>query len=95
MFSNGTEYYIFMEQYCFNCTKLKADAEGIPYRNSCRIEKKIAEAMFDPEAFPKKQVYIKDGQGHICTEFKDECEYKRIRKSYVRKPIDGQVRIGD
>lgn len=74
MFSNGTEYCMFMDIFCYKCSKYKDDKDGIPYKNSCSIEKKIFEAKFEPDKFPKDNVYWIEKQGYICNQFKDKTE---------------------
>lgn len=93
MFSNGAEYRIFMNEYCCKCSKFKVDSEGIPHINSCSIEKKIAEAMFISESFPRSNVYFVKGKGYICDRFKDKEEASIKRKKGKTKPIKGQMRF--
>ena len=92
MFSNGTEYEIFMERFCYRCSKYKSDKEGIPYDNSCNIEKKIFESSFDSDKFPKDNVYWLEKQGHICNKYKDKIEQKQQKQRKV-KQIDGQIAL--
>lgn len=92
MFSNGTEYHIFLEMYCFRCSKYKADKDSIPYRNSCSIEKKILEASFGEDAFPKENVYRVEGQGYVCNKFKDKTETRK-HKARKAKQIEGQIKL--
>jgi hypothetical protein len=92
MFSNGTEYHVFMERYCFRCSKYKSDKEGIPSNNSCSIEKEIAAAMFEPDTFPYNNVYYKDGQGYTCNKFKDKTEQRQYKKRNV-KQVEGQIKL--
>lgn len=91
MFSNGTEYHVFMSDYCFKCSKYKSDKEGIPYTNSCKIEKKISEAMFNPDAFPKGSVYYVKDKGYICIKYTEG--QPREYKARKVKQIEGQIKL--
>lgn len=92
MFSNGTEYHIFIDTFCCRCSKFGTDKEGIPYSNSCSIEKKISQAMFEAEKFPKDNVYFVKGQGYICNKFKDKEESRQYKKRNVQQ-IEGQIKL--
>ena len=95
MFSNGTGYMMFLEAYCFRCGKYKEDQEGLPARNSCKIEKQIALSGWGLSEFPK-EIYIPEhGIGHSCTEFISKEDFNRKRKPHVRKTIKGQLKIGE
>lgn len=42
MFSNGTEYQMFLEMFCFKCKKYVDYEETAPERPVCQIEEKLA-----------------------------------------------------
>lgn len=84
MFSNGTEYMLFLETQCFKCTR---------YRNGhCRIYNRTQEAMFLGEkVFPFSDLSEWRGLGgKTCNSFTDE---PIPRKPRVRKPLKGQMVI--
>lgn len=83
---------IFLDNYCFRCSKYKEDKEGIPTKTSCKIEKQIFEASYDASKFPEKYVYCVNGKRYICTQFKDRSERKQNKKRKV-KQIEGQVKF--
>lgn len=92
MFSSGTEYEIFLGNYCFECGMYKTDKDGMPVQSSCKIEKAIAMARFDETVFPHEQVFCQKGKYyHTCTEFITREQLRRERKKPTKKPIKGQI----
>lgn len=95
-FSNGTEYCDFLSNYCLNCARYHEDKDGMPTRNSCRIEKAMANARFDPKLFPDYAVYVPEGAiFNTCIKFISKEDYKKQRKRPVRKPVKNQISIGE
>ena len=96
IFSSGTEYETFLYNYCEKCGRYKADEDGMPIRNSCRIEKAMANARFDPKLFPDYAVYVPEGAiFNTCIKFISKEDYKKQRKRPVRKPTKNQISIGE
>lgn len=85
MFSNGTEYELFLESQCFKCKR---------FRNwHCRIVYAIEKARFLGEKFfPFKDLMEWDGGygGKTCKSFTTE---PLERKPKTIKPIDGQIKM--
>ena len=85
MFSNGTEYELFLESQCFKCKR---------FRNwHCRIVYAIEKARFLGEkVFPFKDLMEWDGGygGKTCKSFTAE---PLERKPKTIKPIDGQIKL--
>lgn len=82
MFSNGTEYELFLEDQCDVCTR---------FRNSrCRIYNAIEKARWDEKFFPYSDLmeYERYG-GKVCKQFTTE---KPVIKRH-RKQITGQTRM--
>lgn len=80
MFSNGTEFEMFMEK-CFTCSR---------YRNDhCRILNACYKAMWKPEAFPYDDLLDWEGGygGKACKSYTDE-KPTRARRA---KQVDGQM----
>lgn len=84
-FSNGTEYEVFMYNYCGKCKKgiLRDDLfPEFPENGGCPIWDAMENARFNPVVFPsKKIVEIRNNEGeiikwHHCTEF-EESEVKQ------------------
>lgn len=82
IFSNGTEYEIFKDNYCNNnCRYHKEDENGLPCpaeKGGCPIEDKMEYARFDKHEFPN--VLIEEWNDaetmcfswHICPFFTKE-----------------------
>lgn len=49
---------IFLDNYCFRCSKYKEDKEGIPTKTSCKIEKQIFEASYDASRISLRNMCI-------------------------------------
>lgn len=81
IFSNGTEFELFNEQYCCKCSR---------YRNGkCRIYTAIIKAMFNEKYFPYKDLWEYEGiGGKGCKSFTEDHIPRKTRK---RKEIEGQV----
>ena len=85
MFSNGTEYELFVETQCLNgCTRYR--------KHSCRIINAIEKARWIGEsAFPFDDLLEWERyDGKRCKRFTTE---KTTRKPPELKPLDGQLRI--
>lgn len=64
MFSNSTEYELFLETYCYNCKNYKDWEKEEP----CPIEDKMALAVFNENEFPKNEI-VRDKTWFICKKF--------------------------
>lgn len=83
MFSNGTEYELFLER-CEHCTR---------YRNMrCRIIFACEMARWDEKFFPYKDLmdHTQYG-GKRCKHFTTE----KPRRKRIGKVVDGQITIDD
>lgn len=87
MFSNGTEYMIFLNDYCERCKRYKPDEVDI--RRACRTEFKISQVCITGE---KKDFPYKDleriGFSYRCKRFIGKRE--RVEKT-TEKPMKGQL----
>ena len=85
MFSNGTEYELFLETQCWNgCTRFR--------QNNCRILNAIEKARFVGESvFPFGDLLEWEHYGgKKCKSYTTE---PITRKPRVKKPIKGQITI--
>lgn len=81
IFSSGTEYEVFKDNYCFdNCYHHKEDKDGYPRfieDGGCPIEDKMERARFDANEFPNVLVEVWDNEEtkcfswHVCPFFLD------------------------
>lgn len=75
MFSNGTEYELFLETQCWRCTRYR--------RGYCRIWNACEDARFDESRFPYSDLMeYKEYGGKICKSFTTE---KPIRHRVILK----------
>ncbi len=73
VFSNGTEYMMFDEEFCCNCKKYVPYEKATDDNPVCPIEDAIAQAMFEIELFPHKFIKRDSVTGPTyCTEFERE-----------------------
>ena len=77
-FSNGTEYEIFLDNYCHRCQHYIVRADGFPEfpdKGGCPILDAMENARFDRSLFPSKdivEVRHLDGKiitWHRCTKY--------------------------
>ena len=80
LFSNGTEYELFLEHQCDKCTR---------FRNGhCRIYNACEMARFDEKYFPYSDLMdYKHYGGKVCKQFTTE----KPEKKWHRKEVDGQT----
>lgn len=73
MFSNGEEYRMFLDMYCFRCNKYVPFEEATAKRPVCPIEEKLALCSFTGEEkhWPK-QVKRADGGCWKCSQWVKE-----------------------
>ena len=85
IFSNGTEYMLFLEHYCFRCKRFR--------KWRCRIVRRIEWARFDESYFPYDDLleYEHVG-GKECKSFTTVPLKRRRRR---RKEIEGQMVMGE
>ena len=83
VFSNGTEYMWFLENYCDNCTRCR--------NGRCRILNAIEKARWDEKYFPFKDLNDIEGYaGKYCKSFtREPAQRKRPR----RKQVPGQIEL--
>jgi len=80
MFSNGSEYELFLESQCFRCTRFK--------KGYCRTYRMLEKARWDEKYFPYSELMdFKKYGGKVCKRFTTE---KQTRK-HTAKPIAGQI----
>lgn len=81
MFSNGTEYEVFLESQCFDgCTRFR--------NGKCRVFNALEDARFDETRFPYGDLLEYKGYaGKVCRRYTTE---KPMRKR-CGKPIPGQL----
>lgn len=91
VFSNGTEYECFLESYCLNCYRYKVDADDFPARNSCRIEKAMAERRWNDKIPWPKEIVQTETQWHHCPLFIDKKDYEPAERHNV--PMENQIEI--
>ena len=77
-FSSGTEYEVFLYNWCENCNHYKVRDDGfpeLPENGGCPVLDAMELARFNLDYFPKKDVVEKindDGEVvrfHVCTRF--------------------------
>jgi hypothetical protein len=64
MFSNGTEYMIFLDNNCNECPHF-VNWESDPV-NVCEVENRLSTAIMIPEFFPYEWLDRLPGQGYVC-----------------------------
>lgn len=78
-FSSGTEYEIFLDNWCYECNHYKAREDGFPEFpefDGCPILDAMEYARFDLERFPADDIIEeRDDDGNViywnkCTKFK-------------------------
>jgi len=82
VFSSGTEYEIFLHNYCERCSKHKIDENtgfpAFPEDGGCPVEDAMENARFDETLFPNKKIReMTDGNGnvvkwHHCIEYSEK-----------------------
>ena len=70
MFSNGTEYECFLENYCYQCRKFVWWEDATDENPVCPIEESIHEARFDGEKFPINNIKWNKDMIAYCTDWK-------------------------
>lgn len=83
MFSNGTEYQWFLENFCDRCTR---------FRNGyCRTFRMCEKARFDEKYFPYSDLmeYKECYAGKVCKRFTQD---KQVKK-WHRHECDGQIEM--
>lgn len=68
-FSNGTEYEVFIDNFCAQCDKGKLRADGFPEfpeNGGCPIWDAMENARFDKTIFPVNDVVQLEENGKVC-----------------------------
>lgn len=82
MFSNGTEYMWFIEQWCDRCTRFR--------KGYCRVFRMTEKARYDEKYFPYDQLMdYKKYAGKACKRFTEE---KQTRTRHAQQ-IPGQMEM--
>lgn len=76
-FSNGTEYEIFLENFCFRCKHGKINEDGYaeyPENGGCKTWDAMENARFDIDLFPCDDVVMIKEEGkmplwNVCKHF--------------------------
>ena len=76
-FSNGTEYEIFLDNFCYRCKKHKEREDGFCAfieEGGCPIENAMEDARFDISLFPCNEIVQVYENGeikhwHVCKKF--------------------------
>ena len=92
-FSNGSESILFLETYCWNCYRYHEDDDNLPTANSCKIEKAMALNGFDSACLWPDEIVQTENRWHHCPLFVHKKDY--VRKPAKRKPMAGQVEMGE
>ena len=77
-FSNGTEYYLFLEKNCERCKHYVDWEEVYGEKPTCETEEALAKAYWDKEWFPKGKIKmnedIETGGFYIphCIDFEEQ-----------------------
>ena len=79
-FSSGTEFEIFLENFCYRCKKHKVREDGFcAYvdQGGCNIENAMEDARFDISLFPRNDIVMLEENGevlrwNICTKFESD-----------------------
>lgn len=83
-FSNGTEYEVFLDNWCHECTYYKERFDGFPEFpewGGCPVLDAMEHARFDLDCFPKKFIIEEhDADGNVL------CWHKCIR--FKRRKTD-------
>ena len=84
-FSNGTEYEVFVSNFCHRCKHGIISEEGYaeyPENGGCKIWDALENARFDLKVFPCEDVVqiVKNGYAywHVCRFFKTDDEHLMI-----------------
>ena len=72
MFSCGSVYEDFIDQFCNRCNKCKKDINGIPLDGNCKTEEQIAECYFLGENFPHDDLIQGGPVEYVCKHFKTD-----------------------
>lgn len=79
-FSSGTEFEVFLENFCYRCKKHKVREDGFcAYvdQGGCNIENAMEDARFDISLFPRNDIVMLEENGevlrwNICTKFESD-----------------------
>lgn len=82
MFSNGSEYEWFLENYCYCCTRFR--------KGYCRTYRMTEKARWDEKYFPYSDLMdFKGVGGKACKRFTDA----KPEKKWHRHQIEGQTEM--
>lgn len=81
LFSNGTEYQCFRALFCDRCARCKLDTEGMPQKDNCELEEKLALALPLPEDMKAALVPTGYQSAQLCLRF--TTEDASVRQSYI------------
>lgn len=98
-FSSGTEYEIFLDNFCYRCKKHKIREDGFcafVEQGGCSIENAMEDARFG-SPFPSDDIVkiVEDGKivnWHICKSF--ETDDKGLMKAYKKLFADHPTEKG-
>ena len=79
-FSNGTEYEIFLDNFCYRCKHGKINENGFaeyPEKGGCKIWDAMENARFDLSLFPGDDIVQLEKDGyypiwHVCKSFESD-----------------------
>ena len=88
IFSSGTEYEIFLDNFCYRCKACVLLDDGFPAlveNGGCKILDAMERARFDSARYPAEEIAQIEEDGkvkyfHVCRKF--ETDNKRIMAAY-------------